>query len=212
MSFILKKLAYQISEYRMEKAYRKMKKKFEIVVDISILLEETEFKRLLSFIHVNIPRASFDHLKAIKRRGVRDFSDNGSIQRQAEKALKVISHRIDQNVKKYVWTIGGSYGTGRKGELAQTRIADLSQETLKELQRKKKIKTSYISLGSKEVLGSPYDRKLRVLATAVVLQEQGEKVVLATRDINMLAIAEDKKFGLRTVSSLVKTHLLDKYK
>lgn len=210
MIWFFKKSAYQWNQAREERRYKRMLRQIVVVVDTSILLDREEFEMLLWFRMVIIPHAVFDHLRIIGRYGAKNKEDDKKD--LAAEALEVILHRIDPSVKEYKWDIGGSYGTGLKSELGQIKLEELNQDTQKEIQRKKHMDTEY-TLGDRDILGSPYDRKLRVLATAKAIQQGhngiDRKVILATRDINMLAIAEDEKLGLIAVPSLTKLYLLD---
>ncbi|MDA2922356.1 PIN domain-containing protein [Patescibacteria group bacterium AH-259-L07] len=240
MKLFFKRLVYQWNGIREERRYKRMLKQLLVVVDTPILLEREEFKRLLQFRRVIVPHAVFEHLKGIKHRGLKkteDEEENDAAKNWADDVLQIIRAMIDTgkkkytwddfgdlgpileelDIKEYAWDIAGSYGTGLKSELARIKLEELNPETLEEVQRKKRMDVSYIRLGDHDVLGSPYDRKLRVLAAAKAIQreceESGKKMVLATRDINMLAIAEDEKLGrLIAIPSLAKRYLLDERK
>lgn len=196
MKLNLKELIYRIGKIREERLYRRLLRRMIVIADSSVLLDMGELGRLKQFDHVLIPKAVWDHLDKIAgHRG------------------KHVKQIIQTQIKiGKPWDIIHSRGTGKVPVLAQIKLKDLGEETQKELQRKVQMDVDYITLEDRDVLGAVEARKLRVIAAAQVVQEskkRREKVVLATRDINMLAVAEDEIVGLPTISKLTKLHIIE---
>lgn len=224
MELFFKRLVYQWNQMMEERRWKRILKNVVIVPDTSTLLDPEAFKGLKRFKRVIIPEAVFEHLQVVKRYGVGDKKYTKIRKGLAVEAFKVIKKRIAKETKEYKWDIDGSHGTGLVSKFGEIKLKELSKETIKEIQMRKgkNMNPASINLRDPNVLGSHHARKLRVLATAKFLQGRkgvsgfwntlrGRKVILATQDIILLAIAEEEVIGLVAVAKLTKVYLLDKF-